>query len=189
MRLVSKLVVGAIAVAFAFTALMSGEISPQKPGSNPSFDQALLNEDRPLLFVRNYVEAIQDQASREDYEAFLHPDLLKNAANMPDVFDQLYQNALSENAILGRANALTFSVRIEQSPSGRATVFFNLPETLPLAEVYPHSPFVGQGYVSDSGQINLARHEGHWRIVGHALDATEVETPGSRAFTFQNGMQ
>lgn len=189
MRIVSKLALATAAVAFAFTAVVSIETSPKNGATTPSFDKALLNEDRPLLFVRNYVEAIRDQASREDYEAFLHPELLKNAAKMPDVFDQLYQNALSENAVLGRTNVLTSSVRIEQSASGRAAVLFNLPETLPLSDVYPHSPFIGQGYVSNSGQINLARHNGQWRIVGHALDATKIEDPASKTFTFQNGMQ
>lgn len=191
MRWASKLVIGVSATAAALTFLVHSQTAPDGPSKAPAptFNKALLSEERPLLFVRNYVGTIQGEASRNDYEAFLHPDLLQNAAKMPEVFDQLFMNALSENAVLSRSNVLTSSVRIEQSESGRATVFFQLPKSLPLKDVYPHSPFVGQGYTSDSGQINLAQFDGQWRIVGHAFEAVQDDTSAKQALNFKNGMQ
>lgn len=151
--------------------------------------ESLLSEDRPLLFVRNYVETIQEGADTAMYTAFIHPDLRRAAENMPDLLGQLYLNALSENAVLSRANVLTSSVRIEHIDN-QTHVFFRLPESLSLSTVYPHSPFAGEAsYITDSGRISLAKHHGQWRVVGHSFDAFLLEPSTSSATILSNGME
>ncbi len=161
---------GLSAISLSITILMLAACDSSDTGSG---DQAIPDriflEPSPLLFAQNYAKYVQDDASREIYNRFLHSEVRQELNSRPEMSQFMFQSALRENSAITDREVLNQEAEITEK-GDETFIRFYFDQEIDFKDVYPHSPFADEGYVIRSGQINLRKDNGRWGVIGHSLD-------------------
>jgi hypothetical protein len=167
-------VIFSVLCGFAFIGLVNAQASSKDVAGMPS--GRILEQQDPLYFARSFVNHVQGGASKEVYESFLHPKALNSMQSRPEMATVLYRNALAENAAIADSSLLGQpDVQVEVEGES-ATIQYVVDEEMSFKKVYPHSPFGGDTWVIQGGQILLEKHNGSWRVVGHAMNSMDLQS-------------